>query len=239
MSENKIENKTTLGASPAQVPQYQYQYQENGIKRCGYCDMLVRWTSADGGKKNVATNADGSRHHCLANGTAKRKEPLKHDRPTAQEVISFLNSAREGSAAGPVAGAGGNASGTSSAYQSLPNHHQTQQQQQEPLAIAIATGNSSSKDDHDAAIMAMHGEEEANIVVAAWKAQAEATNRLADAMVEVARSVDALAGTANNIATSNYRLSDELSKLTHLIRGIVAASSSRKGSSCGSGVDAA
>ena len=236
MSENKIENKTTLGASPAQVPQ------ENGIKRCGYCDMLVRWTTSheDGGSssKNVAVNSDGSRHHCLSNGTAKRRDPVKHGRPTAQEVISFLNSANkhrdgEGSAAGPAAGAGGSASAMIAAQQSLPNQQQQEQLQQQraapvgndaPAAVTQQQKqHQQQQSDRDAAIKAMH---EANI--AAWKAQAEATGRLADAMVEVARSADALVKVASDLATSNYRLSNEVAKLTGLIQGIVDGATARK-----------
>lgn len=62
------------------------------IKRCGYCDRLVRWTSVEG--RNVAVKCDGSRHQCLTDGTAKRKQPLKHARPSPKEVAGFLVSAQ-------------------------------------------------------------------------------------------------------------------------------------------------
>ncbi|MEP0824596.1 MAG: hypothetical protein HRF40_03850 [Nitrososphaera sp.] len=241
MSQIDSKSKATSGQyGLTQVPQ------ENGIKRCGYCDMLVRWTTSheDGGSssKNVALNSDGSLHQCLLNGTAKRRDPVKHGRPTAQEVISFLNSANkhrdgEGSAAGPAAGAGG--SEWTVAQPSLPNHvqHKVQPRQlsQAPTTPETTAAGATSQQqqqqqqqqqptDRDAAIRAMH---EANI--AAWKAQAEATARLADAMVEVARSADALARVANDLTTSNYRLSNELAKLTGLIQGIVAdAAAARK-----------
>src|SRR5690606_11531522 len=182
---------------------------------------------------------DGSRHQCLSNGTAKRRDPVKHDRPTAQEVIEFLNAAskhREGSATGPVAGAGGSASANIATQPSLPNHHHQQQQEQlqQPAATvgsdapAAATQQQQQKQQHqqsdkDAAIRAMH---EAN--VAAWKAQAEATGRLADAMVEVARSADALVKVASDLATSQYRLSSEIAKLTGIIQGIVADASATR-----------
>jgi type III secretion system FlhB-like substrate exporter len=232
MSQIDSKSKATSGQyGLAQVPQ------ENGIKRCGYCDMLVRWTTSheDGGK-NVALNSDGSLHQCLLNGTAKRRDPVKHGRPTAQEVISFLNSTnkyREGSAAGPASGAGGSASAIIAAQQSLPNQQQQEQLQQQRAAPvgndapAAATQqqkqHQQQQSDRDAVIKAMH---EANI--AAWKAQAEAAGRLADAMVEVARSADALVKVASDLATSNYRLSNEVAKLTGLIQGIVDWATARK-----------
>ena len=64
--------------------------------------------------------------------------------------------------------------------------------------------------------------------VAAWKAQAEATGRLADAMVEVARSADALVKVASDLATSQYRLSSEIAKLTGIIQRIVADASATR-----------
>lgn len=227
MSENNYigNKKVTSGRIFSQDGLAQVPPVDSGIKRCGYCDMLVRWTSADG--RNVATNADGSRHQCRINGTAKRDVPVRHDRATAQEVIEFLNSAnkqrKEESAAGPVTGAGGSGM-SSAAHASLPNHPPQQQQQQPPATSAPATAIASNSHttaaaDRDAAIKAMH---EANII-AAWKAQAEATNRLADAIIEVARSVDALARSTDSTVTSNYRLADEVARLTHLLRGIVAA----------------
>lgn len=156
---------------------------------------------------------------------------------------------REGRAAGPAAGAGGSACAKIAAQQSLPNHYQQQQRQPPAPAgpgtsiptitvstttAATTTAETAAKatqeqqqqqqqPDRDATIRIMH---DANI--AAWKAQAEATGRLADAMVEVARSADALARIANDLVTSNYRLSDELAGLTGLIRGIVAATTARK-----------
>lgn len=66
---------------------------EANVKRCGYCDRLVLWTSVEG--RNVAVNSDGSRHQCLTDGTAKRKEPAKHARPTQEEVAGFLSSTHE------------------------------------------------------------------------------------------------------------------------------------------------
>jgi hypothetical protein len=211
--------------------------------------MLVRWTSADG--KNVALNGDDSRHQCRINGTAKRDIPVRHDRPAAAEVISFLKEKekvrererekKEGSiaAAGPVTGAGGSTGAGATAQTSLPNQYlppqqslqpQPQPQPQQPPAnpspshtpgpLATATTAATATattTDRDAAIKAMH---EANI--AAWNAQAEATNRLADAMIEVARSVDALAKASSNSTSADYRLADEVARLTHLLRGIVA-----------------
>jgi hypothetical protein len=38
----------------------------------------------------VAVNWDGSRHQCLTEGTAKRREPVKHDNPSQAEVAEFL-----------------------------------------------------------------------------------------------------------------------------------------------------
>jgi hypothetical protein len=58
------------------------------VKRCGYCDRLVRWTLVEG--RNVAVNCNGLRHQCLTDGTAKRKQPVKHARPTPVEVDEFL-----------------------------------------------------------------------------------------------------------------------------------------------------
>lgn len=58
------------------------------VKRCGYCDMLVRWTLQEG--RNVAVNSDGSRHQCLTDGMAKRKQPVRHARPSPDEVAAFL-----------------------------------------------------------------------------------------------------------------------------------------------------
>lgn len=66
---------------------------EANVKRCGYCDRLVRWTSVEG--RNVAVNSDGSRHQCLTDGTAKRKEPVRHARPSPDEVSGFLGSGKE------------------------------------------------------------------------------------------------------------------------------------------------
>lgn len=58
------------------------------VKRCGYCDRLVRWSVLEG--RNVAMNCDGSRHQCLTDGTAKRRQPVRHARPSPQEVAEFL-----------------------------------------------------------------------------------------------------------------------------------------------------
>gem|GEM_PF-6687400 len=44
------------------------------VKRCGYCDRLVRWILQEG--RNVAVNCDGSRHQCLTDGSARRKQPV-------------------------------------------------------------------------------------------------------------------------------------------------------------------
>jgi hypothetical protein len=63
------------------------------VKRCGYCDRLVRWTSVEG--RNVAVNCDGSRHQCLTDGTAKRREPVKHSKPSPDEVVGFLTPLQE------------------------------------------------------------------------------------------------------------------------------------------------
>lgn len=60
------------------------------VKRCGYCDRLVRWTIVEG--RNMAVNCAGSRHQCLTDGTAKRREPVKHARPSPIEVAGFLAS---------------------------------------------------------------------------------------------------------------------------------------------------
>ena len=40
----------------------------------------------------MAVNCDGSRHQCLTDGTAKRKQPAKHARPSQDEVAAFLAS---------------------------------------------------------------------------------------------------------------------------------------------------
>jgi hypothetical protein len=61
---------------------------EANVKRCGYCDRLVLWTQVEG--RNVALNRDGSRHQCITDGTAKRREPAKHSKPTPAEVAGFL-----------------------------------------------------------------------------------------------------------------------------------------------------
>lgn len=62
---------------------------EANVKRCGYCDRLVRWTLVDG--RNVAVNCDGSRHQCLTDGTAKRRTgPIRHAKPSHDEVAEFL-----------------------------------------------------------------------------------------------------------------------------------------------------
>jgi len=58
------------------------------VKRCGYCDRLVRWTLKEG--RNVAVNCDSSRHMCLTDGIAKRKQPVKRTRPLPEEVAEFL-----------------------------------------------------------------------------------------------------------------------------------------------------
>lgn len=80
--------KQTSPASQAFFAQGQGGSPEANVKRCGYCDRLVRWTSVEG--KNVAVNCDGSRHQCLTQGTAKRREPVKHDKPSQAEVAEFL-----------------------------------------------------------------------------------------------------------------------------------------------------
>lgn len=80
--------KQTSPASQAVFAQGQAGSPEANVKRCGYCDRLVRWTSVEG--RNVAVNCDGSRHQCLTDGTAKRREPVKHDKPSQAEVAEFL-----------------------------------------------------------------------------------------------------------------------------------------------------
>ena len=60
------------------------------VKRCGYCDRLVCWTLQEG--RNVAVNCDGSRHQCITDRTAKRKQPARHPRPSPDEVAAFLKS---------------------------------------------------------------------------------------------------------------------------------------------------
>lgn len=62
------------------------------VKRCGYCDMLVRWILQEG--RNVAVNCDGSRHQCLTDGTAKRMQPVRHARPSPDEAAEFLAAAQ-------------------------------------------------------------------------------------------------------------------------------------------------
>lgn len=65
---------------------------EANVKRCGYCDRMVLWTQVEG--RNVAVNSDSSRHQCLTDGTAKRKEPVRHARPSSDEVAEFLASGK-------------------------------------------------------------------------------------------------------------------------------------------------
>lgn len=80
--------KQTVPAAQAIFPQGQGGSPEANVKRCGYCDRLVRWTLVEG--RNVAVNHDGSRHQCLTDGTAKRREPARHAKPTPEEVAEFL-----------------------------------------------------------------------------------------------------------------------------------------------------
>jgi hypothetical protein len=84
--QNQIE-KQTIPTTPAVFVQGQGGRCQD-VKRCGYCDRLVRWTSVEG--RNVAVNCDGSRHQCLTDGTAKRKQPARHARPSPDEVAAFL-----------------------------------------------------------------------------------------------------------------------------------------------------
>lgn len=84
--QNQIE-KQTIPTVPAIFVQGQgVRFPE--VKRCGYCDRLVRWTLQEG--RNVAVNCDVSRHQCLMDGTAKRKQPVRHARPSPDEVAAFL-----------------------------------------------------------------------------------------------------------------------------------------------------
>jgi hypothetical protein len=86
--------KQSMSSSPAASQAVFAQGQgesspEANVKRCGYCDRLVRWTLVEG--KNVAVNCDGSRHQCLTDGTAKRRsEPIRHAKPSHDEVAEFL-----------------------------------------------------------------------------------------------------------------------------------------------------
>lgn len=84
--QNQIE-KQTIPTAQAVFVQGQGRRSPE-VKRCGYCDRLVRWTSIEG--RNMTVDSDGSRHQCLTDGTAKRRQPVKHARPSPEEVAGFL-----------------------------------------------------------------------------------------------------------------------------------------------------
>lgn len=92
--QNQIERQIIPNAQ-AIFPQGEgWRFPKANVKRCGYCDSLVRWTSVEG--RNIAFNSDGSRHQCLTDGTAKRKQPVKHARPSPDETAEFLAAAQTG-----------------------------------------------------------------------------------------------------------------------------------------------
>jgi len=94
MQTQEVEKQSATSTSPAASQAVFAQGQgesspEANVKRCGYCDRLVRWTLVEG--RNVAVNCDGSRHQCLTDGTAKRRsEPVRHAKPSHDEVAEFL-----------------------------------------------------------------------------------------------------------------------------------------------------
>jgi type IV secretory pathway VirB10-like protein len=171
---------------------------EGSVKRCGYCDKLVRWTTIEG--KSTAVNKDNSRHQCLVDKTAKRHDkPIKHPRPTAAEVAEFLAPSQ----AQPPAPAQPAQPAQSQAAPKAESGPQAQSPKSDDKQATDSTGPAKVKE---------FGQDPALILAASNRELAESNRQLAAAMVKVAES-------NNAIAESNKRLAESYGKFAAAITG--------------------